>query len=146
MSARYARDRLPHFHEVLAKFAGNLAVAVSLRGNENVQHPVLNSPQVSEQSVWVDRFGHAGRYHGTVRLLISKPSNPLTNGNEVWKGEKDGKAVAYYLVSIRKQEESRLGLDAQQLAVEALCRARGLELIAPPFQDVESGKNSERPA
>lgn len=56
-----------------------------------------------------------------------------------------GKAVAYYRVSTRKQEESRLGLDAQRAAVEALCKARGLDLIAPPFQDVESGKNSERP-
>lgn len=55
------------------------------------------------------------------------------------------KAVAYYRVSTRKQEESRLGLDAQQAAVQALCKARGLDLIAPPFQDTESGKNSERP-
>jgi DNA invertase Pin-like site-specific DNA recombinase len=55
------------------------------------------------------------------------------------------KAVAYYRVSTPKQGESGLGLEAQRVAVEAFCQARGFELIAPPFQEVESGKRDDRP-
>jgi DNA invertase Pin-like site-specific DNA recombinase len=55
------------------------------------------------------------------------------------------KAVAYYRVSTDKQGRSGLGMEAQQTAVEALCRVRGWELIAPPFQEVESGKRDDRP-
>lgn len=55
------------------------------------------------------------------------------------------KAVAYYRVSTPKQGESGLGLEAQRSAVEAFCKARGLDLIAPPFQEVESGKRDDRP-
>lgn len=55
------------------------------------------------------------------------------------------KAVAYYRVSTAKQGASGLGLAAQRTAVEALCAARGWEIIAPPFTEVESGKRSDRP-
>lgn len=55
------------------------------------------------------------------------------------------KAVAYYRVSTAKQGASGLGLEAQREAVESLCLARGLELIAPPFTEVESGKRNDRP-
>lgn len=55
------------------------------------------------------------------------------------------KAVAYYRVSTRKQGASGLGLDAQRAAVEALCQSRGLDLIAPPFEEIESGNRGDRP-
>lgn len=55
------------------------------------------------------------------------------------------RAVAYYRVSTAGQGASGLGLDAQKLAVETLCKARGWELVAPPYQEVESGKLDDRP-
>ena len=55
------------------------------------------------------------------------------------------KAVAYYRVSTNKQGRSGLGLEAQRTAVEHLCRSRAWQLIAPPFQEVESGKRNDRP-
>jgi len=55
------------------------------------------------------------------------------------------KAVAYYRVSTDKQGRSGLGMEAQQAAVEALCKARAWAIIAPPFQEVESGKRDDRP-
>ncbi|WP_298196591.1 recombinase family protein [Novosphingobium sp.] len=55
------------------------------------------------------------------------------------------KAIAYYRVSTEGQGRSGLGLDAQRSAVESLCAARGWELIAPPFTEVESGKRNDRP-
>jgi DNA invertase Pin-like site-specific DNA recombinase len=55
------------------------------------------------------------------------------------------KAVAYYRVSTRKQGASGLGLEAQRASVEAFCEARGFTLIAPPFEEIESGKRNDRP-
>lgn len=55
------------------------------------------------------------------------------------------KAVAYYRVSTDKQGRSGLGLDAQRIAVEDLCKSRDWQLIAPPFQEIESGKRNDRP-
>ncbi len=55
------------------------------------------------------------------------------------------RAVAYYRVSTARQGASGLGLEAQRAAVETLCATRGWELIAPPFQEIESGKRDDRP-
>lgn len=56
------------------------------------------------------------------------------------------KAIAYYRVSTAKQGASGLGIEAQRAAVEALCAARGWEIVAPPYTEVESGKRNDRPA
>jgi DNA invertase Pin-like site-specific DNA recombinase len=55
------------------------------------------------------------------------------------------RAVVYYRVSTARQGASGLGLEAQRVAVETLCASRGWAIIAPPFQEVESGKRSDRP-
>jgi DNA invertase Pin-like site-specific DNA recombinase len=55
------------------------------------------------------------------------------------------RAVAYYRVSTARQGASGLGLGAQRAAVEALCASRAWELVAPPFEEVESGKDRDRP-
>ncbi|TXC68366.1 recombinase family protein [Sphingorhabdus soli] len=54
------------------------------------------------------------------------------------------KAVAYYRVSTASQGRSGLGLEAQRRDVEALCTARGFDIIAD-FTEVESGKRNDRP-
>jgi DNA invertase Pin-like site-specific DNA recombinase len=55
------------------------------------------------------------------------------------------RAVVYYRVSTARQGASGLGLEVQRVAVETLCASRGWSIIAPPFQEVESGKRSDRP-
>lgn len=53
--------------------------------------------------------------------------------------------VAYYRVSTMQQGRSGLGLEAQQAAVEQYVAQHGGTLIAPPYQEVESGKRADRP-
>ncbi|MEI5688476.1 recombinase family protein [Sphingomonas kyungheensis] len=55
------------------------------------------------------------------------------------------RAVAYLRVSTARQGASGLGMEAQREAVEAVCRERGWDLVAPPFVEVESGKRADRP-
>lgn len=55
------------------------------------------------------------------------------------------RAVAYLRVSTARQGASGLGMEAQREAVEAVCREREWDLIAPPFVEVESGKRDDRP-
>ena len=52
--------------------------------------------------------------------------------------------VAYYRVSTEKQGRSGLGLEAQSAAVQQHTQRSGGEIIAE-FQEVETGKHSDRP-
>lgn len=52
--------------------------------------------------------------------------------------------VTYLRVSTDKQGRSGLGLEAQQAAIDAFVVA-GDRVLAPPYVEVESGKNSDRP-
>ena len=54
------------------------------------------------------------------------------------------KVIAYYRVSTAKQGKSGLGLEGQQAAVSAFVAQRHCEVLAV-YQEIESGKNSERP-
>src|SRR4051812_22591418 len=54
------------------------------------------------------------------------------------------KLVAYYRVSTKGQGESGLGLEGQTAAVAAFARGRGAEIVRT-FQEVETGKRSDRP-
>ena len=54
------------------------------------------------------------------------------------------KFVAYYRVSTERQGRSGLGLEAQIVTVEAHARRSGGEIIES-FQEIESGKRSDRP-
>lgn len=57
----------------------------------------------------------------------------------------DGRTfVAYLRVSTGKQGRSGLGLEAQQAAINAFLRPED-RMLAPPFVEVESGRNSDRP-
>lgn len=57
----------------------------------------------------------------------------------------DGKFVAYYRVSTAKQGASGLGLEAQKAAVQQYLNGGSWELVGE-FEEVESGKRSDRPA
>jgi DNA invertase Pin-like site-specific DNA recombinase len=52
--------------------------------------------------------------------------------------------IAYYRVSTRKQGESGLGLEGQQVAVEAYAKQTGARILAT-YREVESGKRADRP-
>ena len=58
------------------------------------------------------------------------------------RGQK--KFVAYYRVSTDKQGVRGLGMDAQAAAVEAFVRSHDGRIFAS-FEEVESGKNNDRP-
>jgi DNA invertase Pin-like site-specific DNA recombinase len=56
------------------------------------------------------------------------------------------KVIPYYRVSTARQGKSGLGLEAQRTAVEQWAVANHAEIIpVPPYVEVESGKNSDRP-
>jgi len=54
------------------------------------------------------------------------------------------KAIAYYRVSTAKQGKSGLGLEGQQAALESFLQQQSGSIIAT-YQEVESGKKSDRP-
>jgi DNA invertase Pin-like site-specific DNA recombinase len=56
-----------------------------------------------------------------------------------------GNFVAYYRVSTQKQGNSGLGLEAQQAAVANYLNGGNWKIVGE-FKEVESGKNSDRPA
>jgi DNA invertase Pin-like site-specific DNA recombinase len=53
-------------------------------------------------------------------------------------------AVGLYRVSTAEQDQSGLGLEAQQASVRAYVEAQGWKLVAE-YQDVASGKDDQRP-
>lgn len=55
-----------------------------------------------------------------------------------------GRYVAYYRVSTQKQGASGLGLEAQRQAVAGYIQSTGGELVGD-FEEIESGKRSDRP-
>src|SRR5215204_5044648 len=57
----------------------------------------------------------------------------------------EGAFVAYYRVSTERQGRSGLGLDAQRKAVEDFLNGGNWRLVAE-FTEIESGKQSDRPA
>ena len=67
--------------------------------------------------------------------------NTLASRNKI---KEMGKLVAYYRVSTRKQGESGLGLEAQQLCVGDFARY-GQHAVIAAYQEIETGKRSDRP-
>ncbi len=55
------------------------------------------------------------------------------------------KFIAYYRVSTKQQGASGLGMDAQKTAVKQFITSRGGLEIPPPFTEIESGKDDDRP-
>ena len=55
-----------------------------------------------------------------------------------------GDIIAYFRVSTKQQGESRLGLEAQEAAVQSYARQAGMTIKAS-YVEVESGKRSDRP-
>lgn len=55
------------------------------------------------------------------------------------------KFIAYYRVSTKQQGDSGLGLDAQKRDVKRFIESRNGKQVQPPFVEVESGKNDQRP-
>jgi Resolvase, N terminal domain len=60
-------------------------------------------------------------------------------------GLSGGKFVCYYRISTGRQGKSGLGLDAQRLAVTAYLNGGNWKIV-DEFTEIESGKNSDRPA
>jgi DNA invertase Pin-like site-specific DNA recombinase len=65
--------------------------------------------------------------------------------NEDAMATNNGKFIACYRVSTGRQGRSGLGLDAQRAAVETYLNGGDWTIVAE-FTEVESGKNSDRPA
>jgi DNA invertase Pin-like site-specific DNA recombinase len=65
--------------------------------------------------------------------------------NEGTMVKNSGKFIAYYRVSTGRQGRSGLGLDAQRQAVEMYLNGGDWKIVEE-FTEVESGKNSDRPA
>ena len=57
----------------------------------------------------------------------------------------NGQFIAYYRVSTAKQGRSGLGVEAQQAAVERYLNGGNWKVVET-FTEIESGRNSERPA
>jgi len=55
------------------------------------------------------------------------------------------KFIAYYRVSTKQQGASGLGIDAQKTAVKQFITSRGGLEVPPPFTEIESGKDDDRP-
>jgi DNA invertase Pin-like site-specific DNA recombinase len=73
-------------------------------------------------------------------------SNVRETSLEVAGNSEMSNFVAYYRVSTERQGRSGLGLEAQEVAVKSfLASTPDAKLIAPPFTEIESGKNNERP-
>ena len=53
------------------------------------------------------------------------------------------KAIAYYRLSIDRQGQSRLGLEAQQAAMSQFAGTQGFHVAE--YIEIESGKKSDRP-
>jgi DNA invertase Pin-like site-specific DNA recombinase len=60
------------------------------------------------------------------------------------EGNQVRKVIAYYRVSTKQQGESGLGLEAQVSACNQYRAGQGVELVRA-YQEVESGKRSDRP-
>src|SRR5438128_75142 len=64
---------------------------------------------------------------------------------EVIVASNSGKFIAYYRVSTVRQGRSGLGLEAQRAAVMAYLNGGDWKIVEE-YTEVESGKNSDRPA
>src|SRR5258706_4109529 len=65
--------------------------------------------------------------------------------NEAVMAKNSGKFVCYYRVSTGRQGKSGLGLDAQRAAVATYLNGGDWQIV-DEYTEVESGKNSDRPA
>src|SRR5258706_801459 len=65
--------------------------------------------------------------------------------NEAVMAKNSGKFVCYYRVSTGRQGKSGLGLDAQRAAVATYLNGGNWQIVEE-FTEIESGKNSDRPA
>jgi hypothetical protein len=85
---------------------------------------------------------HCGtRHHRRLPIWCGPPARPPVNP----PGLSGGKFVCYYRISTGRQGKSGLGLDAQRLAVTAYLNGGNWKIV-DEFTEIESGKNSDRPA
>ena len=79
-------------------------------------------------------FNHRRLVEQAIGCMLPMRDRPLTPVR--W--------LAYYRVSTDRQGNSGLGLEAQQIKVEAMASERGA-VIAAEFVEVESGRKDDRP-